>query len=66
MYLVLCFDFEDSSSVTLECMSTNLESANICYQEKLQNEQTTLVELIEVSCLDEQGLGKVGFKIKNI
>lgn len=49
MYTVLCFDQEDSSSVTLECLTSNLELANVRYQENVeQSNEGELVELIEI------------------
>lgn len=53
MYLVLCFAFEGSNDVTLECLTKNIDLANIRYQDlinyNIQNEQKDLVELVEVN-----------------
>jgi hypothetical protein len=52
MFLILSFDFENSSSVNLHCMTKNIESANNTYTSILnqiltQNDKE-LLELIEV------------------
>jgi hypothetical protein len=52
MFLILSFDFENSSSVNLHCMTKNIESANNTYTSILnqiltQNDKE-LLELVEV------------------
>ena len=49
MFLILSFDFENSSSVNLHCMTKNIESANNTYNNQIltQNDKE-LLELVEI------------------
>lgn len=52
MFLVLSFDFENSSSVNLHCMTNNMNLANNSYtsllDQILAQDQKDLLELVEV------------------
>lgn len=48
MYLVISFDFQGQSNVTLHCMTPHLTAASQIYDTLYDNHPSVLTELIEV------------------